>query len=551
MKLERFTYRSITIITRKVFIAIPLFFLILLCSSINAQQKATRQSALNAFNTGNFDVAYDQYTELSTQFPKDPLYKYYRGTCLVKLEKEPSLAAKLISESINESAAVRPVPTDAQFYLGRAQQMSGDFTEAVKSYESFTSQAGKKTAKEMGVPEYIKQSEAGKGNIKETAKVSAAVAPEKTAFAEKEILPDSYENMLSEALLLQGKADSLSQMATKYRGDLQNTEGTARTALWSKIQELEKLSLDYRTRADKKMTDAEKLAGLPDNQEKDTTDIAPEVKETTVAAIDSFSTFVPPVVAPVQKNDSLLVTPVKTGEKKQAEVTEIFADFNVTEKPVYKPDEKVTVNPAVPPGLIYRIQVAVFRNPVAPSYFKGLSPVHGFRNDANGITTYYAGMFRKSADAGKALPKVKSLGFKDAYVIALMDKKTVSNDRAAMLEKEWGSKPLYTVTSNQQAVRDTTPQTLVLRVEVKRSPKPLPKDQVEAMLKMAANRGFDVIVTDKKVNIYLIGTFLSYKSASEFADLLIRNGYRDAKVVAYLGTREIPIETARKFFDEL
>ena len=71
------------------------------------------------------------------------------------------------------------------------------------------------------------------------------------------------------------------------------------------------------------------------------------------------------------------------------------------------------------------------------------------------------------------------------------------------------------------------------------------------MSKMAANRGFDVIVTDKKVNIYLIGTFLSYKNASEFADLLIRNGYREAKVVAYLGTREIPIETARQFFDEL
>jgi hypothetical protein len=85
---------------------------------------------------------------------------------------------------------------------------------------------------------------------------------------------------------------------------------------------------------------------------------------------------------------------------------------------------------------------------------------------------------------------------------------------------------------------------------VKRSQKPLPKDQLEGVKKMAGTRGFDIIVTEKKQNIYIIGTFLTYKSASEYADLLIRNGYRDSKVVAYLGKREIPVETARKLFDE-
>jgi len=128
-----------------------------------------------------------------------------------------------------------------------------------------------------------------------------------------------------------------------------------------------------------------------------------------------------------------------------------------------------------------------------------------------------------------------------------MDKKTVSADRAAVLEKEWGTKPLYTI---KPSAPDTTPRTLVFRVEIKRSPKPLPAPQVEDMKKLAGTRGFDIIVTEKKVSVYLAGKFLTFKSATEYADLLIRNGYRDSKVVAYLGNSEIPVETAKQLFDE-
>jgi hypothetical protein len=30
----------------------------------------------------------------------------------------------------------------------------------------------------------------------------------------------------------------------------------------------------------------------------------------------------------------------------------------------------------------------------------------------------------------------------------------------------------------------------------------------------------------------------------------LRNGYKEAKVVAWLGKREIPVETAKKLFEE-
>ena len=52
---------------------------------------------------------------------------------------------------------------------------------------------------------------------------------------------------------------------------------------------------------------------------------------------------------------------------------------------------------------------------------------------------------------------------------------------------------------------------------------------------MAGNRGFEIIQADDGTFVYLIGKFITFESASEYADLLKRNGYRDAKVICISG----------------
>jgi hypothetical protein len=161
-------------------------------------------------------------------------------------------------------------------------------------------------------------------------------------------------------------------------------------------------------------------------------------------------------------------------------------------------------------------------------------------------------MFRRSADATKALSVVKSKGFKDSYVVPMSGKKTVSSDRAAVLEKEWGNKPLMTISdAGSQAQVDTLPPTLAFRVQVIRASKPLKDDVIDGIRKMAGSRGLDIQSTDDGNVAYLIGKFITFESAAEYADLLIRNGYRESKVVAWLGKKEIPVETARQLFDNL
>jgi hypothetical protein len=147
---------------------------------------------------------------------------------------------------------------------------------------------------------------------------------------------------------------------------------------------------------------------------------------------------------------------------------------------------------------------------------------------------------------------VKTAGFKDAFVVALMDKKLISSERAGVLEKEWGNKPF--AGSGYQKMpdipKDTIPPTLTFRVEVIKTLKPLTTEQLDNIKKLAGNRGLDIIKNSSGQSIYLIGKFLTFESAAEYADLLSRNGQKETKVTAYLGPREIPVETARQLFEK-
>jgi len=98
---------------------------------------------------------------------------------------------------------------------------------------------------------------------------------------------------------------------------------------------------------------------------------------------------------------------------------------------------------------------------------------------------------------------------------------------------------------------DTVPPVLTFRVEVLKSLKPPKDDVVDGIRKIAGNRGMEMQTLEDGNIVYLIGKFITFESAAEYSDLLVRNGYREAKVVAFLGIREIPVETARQLFDKV
>jgi hypothetical protein len=574
--------------------------------SQNIQPKPTRQSSFEAFSKGNYEQAYKEFSELLLTYSKDPLYKYYSGVCLVKLNRKPGEAIVFLKQALQGAAVVKTLPSDGFFYLGRAQQMAGMFKDALESFNLYTEEVGKKAAREMGTPSFIKQCNEKTGAISEPEVILSENLPPKKDLVPIVVkkdtsslndLPAGYEKILDEALDYQFEADSIANLKNDQKKEMAKLPNTEKAGFKNKISENELLSSAAQMSADQKYNEAQVFAN-PDHSKipgKDTVELIREkvlfdstkipekkvlvdsaklteksvkldstkqagnkdIKET--AKKPDSTNLKNPVILPGSKE---IKEPVKQTVKQPGNHADtLIRNISVPEKPagVFAFFEviptglsKIIIEPEVPAGLVYRIQIAVFRNPVAPGYFKGISPVYGFKIKGTDKTNYYAGMFRKSSDANKALAAVKAKGFKDSFVIALSDNKPVSADRAVIMEKEWGNKSFI----NQVAIVpetpvDTVPPMLALRVEVVRSLKPLKDEVVLGIEKMAGNRGFEIKNLDDGSIAYLIGEFITFESASEYADLLIRNGYREARVVAWLGKKEIPVETAKQLFEKM
>lgn len=547
-------------------LAISLVTLLPLYSQ-EAKPKATRQSSMDAFEKGDYDKAFGDFTELLVTFPKDPLYKYYSGVCLVKLNRDPENAVLLLKEALKGSSVARMVPADALYWHARALQLSGKYREAVAEFTEFSEQSGKKISRELGVPDLIQQCNSGKGEIptavaKKAEPVPNSVVvkekeqpevPEDTLTAEKPFtvipqemkLPENYDSTLSEGMILQAKADSLYRSADSKKKDMEKMSYRDRTDLNTKITSEESQADIYQKQADKKFTEVQTAMN----------NIAPaKPVEITVGITEKKDTVVREPIRVIPKDS--VVTKKQPALRDSVRIVQnnfqqAFSFFEADSKPV-NPEGKAEIDPAIPPGLIYRIQIAVFRNPVSLTYFKGLSPVYGFKVAGTDKTTYYAGMFRRSADAARALTTVRQKGFRDAFTVALLDGRQVSADRAALLEKEWGKKPFrIAAKTGLQLVADTVPPTLSFRVEILRTEKPVKAEQMEDMKRVAGSRGLDMEKLSDGTMVYLAGKFITYESAEDYAGLLSKNGYRDAKVTAWLGRKQIPVETARQLFENL
>ena len=537
------------------------------CNSQTLKAVPSRQSASEAFSKGDFEQAFNDYSYLLKTYSKDPLYKYYSGVCLVELKRDPDMAVILLKESVQFSSAVKPIPEDAMYYLGRGQQMTGKYADAINSYNLYTEQVGKKKARELNVPGLIQQCNDGKGKIAasetkvantksetNTGVILIAAGSEKEGDISpvsknvnppREFVSPGYEKVLDEAVYFQYKADSLLNLAGEQKKELAVALNDEQPALKAKILENEMMAASFQKSADVKYKEAEELINPKQAPSGKAEAVVPVVASTTLAG------SVKPGDETLKQTDSLQVNAIPA-QQESKKSNETYSFFEVLPKPVTDPKQVIEVDPKVPEGLIYRIQIAVFRNPVAPSFFKGITPVYGFKAPASENKTYYAGMFRRSSDARRALDEVRLKGFKDAFVVSFFENKVVSADRAEALEKEWGKRPfLSTVMSAPEIPADTIPPTLSYRVEVMRSVKPAKNDVVEEIKVMAGNRGFDILTLEDGKFAYLVGNFITFESAAAYADLLVRNGYREAHVVAWLGKKEVPLDVARKLFDDL
>jgi len=112
----------------------------------------------------------------------------------------------------------------------------------------------------------------------------------------------------------------------------------------------------------------------------------------------------------------------------------IFVITNKSEAS-YNSSKRIPVSPKLPEGLVFKVQIGAFRNPIPQDHFKGFAPIMAEKAGA-GITRYTAGLFKGFNMANEAKKSIRSIGYSDAFVVAFLNGKRISMDSAREMLNE-------------------------------------------------------------------------------------------------------------------
>ncbi len=118
--------------------------------------------------------------------------------------------------------------------------------------------------------------------------------------------------------------------------------------------------------------------------------------------------------------------------------------FNLSPAPVYNPANPIPMDPTLPDGLVFKVQIGAFHDPLPYSTFKNVQPVTG-ETTRPGWIRYCVGLFKAFEPANIVKAEMKSMGYKDAYVVAYYNGKRIELSEAYSLIRKSGTaeKELY------------------------------------------------------------------------------------------------------------
>jgi hypothetical protein len=90
------------------------------------------------------------------------------------------------------------------------------------------------------------------------------------------------------------------------------------------------------------------------------------------------------------------------------------------EKGAYSESNPIPMDVDLPEGVVFKVQVGAFRNPIPQDHFREFAPMSGEQLN-NGITRYTAGLFRTFNTADFAKVEIRGIGYSDAFVVAFKD----------------------------------------------------------------------------------------------------------------------------------
>ncbi len=244
--------------------------------------------------------------------------------------------------------------------------------------------------------------------------------------------------------------------------------------------------------------------------------------------------------------------------------------FSIASKLSYNSSNPIPMNPSLPDGLVFKVQVGAFHSPLPENAFKNLQPVSG-ETTRPGWIRYCVGMFKAFEAANILKSEMKTTGYKDAFVVAYYNGKRISLSDAYALIRRAGTddKKLYASNIDKEtmllhALKITAPKTVDPKDEDVNSFYGVPtessndrSDAIEYAVQVGVYKTTKVpasLVTlmplqnePTKTGYYRFttGRYALYASADSSKRIAVRSGVKDAFIVAYRNGNHVSLNAVR------
>jgi hypothetical protein len=259
----------------------------------------------------------------------------------------------------------------------------------------------------------------------------------------------------------------------------------------------------------------------------------------------------------------------------------------------YSEEEPIPVDPPLPSGVIFKVQIGAFRNQIPVEHFTGLTPLTAEKLD-NGITRFSVGIFYDMPTARLAQAQVRSVGYDDAFIVAFLNGERISiNQALGILGGQPQQVPVDVVVDDQSPVNNVNDQqnsnvdnSIDIRSDLNQNssstventnesednqthvgyynaPNAAPATEVESITKLFYT--VQVGVYSKPVSLgdifniqplnvertglgytrYTSGQFSDILEAETHKDYVINQGITDAFITAYFQGKRVSVERAQ------
>jgi hypothetical protein len=557
---------------------------------LNSNNKVIEKSLKKASSGSKTDTAellYDESVYLQAQALKQKSIAELQedGTLakLSKLEKAIEIENQALAKQKESMQLLGAFPegddSSATVFDKSVDSQNNSMTNLQKTSQSSTSTISglDDNSEKSSNNEFIDTIVNGNSNSSETTDATI-FSNYQQVKSESAISLQEADNARSDAAARQKEADDLNQFALSIETEAASESSPARKQqLLDESNELKKLAeqketevlnslkiaSNYDTESASRQIESDQFLNEFDkNNYEGTTDqkSTANVNKTELSSVD---------IAP--SNTSKIGTAARF-EPPKVLTNEIFEKTAVTP---YSTSNPIPVDAPLPEGLIFKVQVGAFRNPIPQDLFKGFSPITG-ETTPQGLIRYTAGYFKSFNTANLAKEVIRESGYRDAFVVAFYNGKRISINEANALIRDRkvpapisGEKttslaiqsnqnvqmpPVQNIISNREYLginpADFPPgiapykeleavKGLFYTVQVGVYTKPVPATQLFNIQPLNAER------TPNGLLRYSSGIYNNTARANEARKAIVNFGVKDAFITAYYDGKRITIAEAK------